>query len=76
MDLQLAEKTVLITGAAGGIGRALAVAFAGEGARLALHAHTNLETLEAWVDEQPWRDRASCHRADLRSLREMRAMAS
>ncbi|MCZ6785761.1 MAG: SDR family NAD(P)-dependent oxidoreductase [Planctomycetota bacterium] len=76
MDLQLAGKTVLITGASGGIGRALADAFAGAGARLALHAHTSLEKLEAWVDEQPWRDRASCHRADLRSLEEMRAMAS
>jgi len=36
MDLGLAGKAVLITGAAGGAGRATALAFAGEGARLAL----------------------------------------
>lgn len=36
MRTNLAGKTVLITGAANGIGRATALAFAGEGARLAL----------------------------------------
>lgn len=36
MDLQLEGKTVLISGAASGIGRACAQAFAGQGARLGL----------------------------------------
>ncbi len=36
MDLGLSGKVVLITGAAGGVGRATALAFAREGARLAL----------------------------------------
>ena len=40
MDLGLAGKTVLITGAAGGVGRATALAFAREGARLALAGRT------------------------------------
>jgi 3-oxoacyl-[acyl-carrier protein] reductase len=39
MDLDLRGRTVFITGASGGIGWAIAQAFAGEGARLALHAH-------------------------------------
>lgn len=40
MNLGLAGKTVLITGAAGGVGRATALAFAREGASLALAGRT------------------------------------
>ena len=57
MDLALRDKVVWITGASGGIGRALAEVFAAEGAQLALQGHTAVETLERWCDEQPWRER-------------------
>jgi len=65
MDLQLSGKNVLITGAAGGIGRALAVAFAAEGAALALHANRSLPSLDTWLRAQPWRERAIAVRADV-----------
>jgi 3-oxoacyl-[acyl-carrier protein] reductase len=66
MDLALHDKVVWITGASGGIGRALAQVFAAEGARLALHGHAGFDSLEAWLAEQPWRSRALALRADVR----------
>lgn len=65
MNLALADKTVWITGASGGIGRALASTFAAEGASLLLHGHRSFVQLEAFVAEQPWRDRTLCVRADV-----------
>src|SRR6186713_1124408 len=73
MDLQLADKTVLVTGAGGGIGRALAEAFAGEGASLALHAQQSFGALETWLAAQPWRDRAIAVRADVTKPAEIAA---
>jgi 3-oxoacyl-[acyl-carrier protein] reductase len=52
MDLGLQGKVVFITGASGGIGRALAGELAAEGARLALHAHRDLAGLAAFVAER------------------------
>ena len=41
MDLQLAGKSVLVTGGAGGIGQAICRTFAAEGARVAVHYHSS-----------------------------------
>ena len=51
MDTGLRDQVVFITGASGGIGSATARLFAGEGARLVLHAHTNKKAVERLGDE-------------------------
>lgn len=65
MELQLADKTVLITGASGGIGRALAEAFAAEGSRLLLHGSQRFRELQEWTRKQAWAERAVCVNADV-----------
>ena len=51
MNTDLKDKVVLITGASGGIGAATARAFAAEGAKLALHYHTNRAAVEKLCGE-------------------------
>lgn len=46
-------KVVLVTGASGGIGRAIARRFAAGGARVALHAHARADKAEALARELP-----------------------
>ena len=65
MDLGLAERVVFVTGASGGIGRALARAFGAEGAQLVLHGHGQLAGLEEWTAAQPFADRALVVGADI-----------
>ncbi len=54
------NKTVVITGATGGIGRALAEAFAREGYQLALNCHTSTQALDALCDKLSASYGASC----------------
>ena len=59
------DSVVFITGASGGIGRALAATFARAGARIALTAHRNRAALESFVEAAPWRNRALVLQADI-----------
>jgi 3-oxoacyl-[acyl-carrier protein] reductase len=65
MELGLRGKCVLITGASGGIGRALMEAFADEGASLAVTGRERFDELARYVAEREWRERAVCARADV-----------
>lgn len=51
MDAQLKNLTVLITGASGGIGQAVARIIAAEGARVALHGFRNIDNARQLADE-------------------------
>jgi 3-oxoacyl-[acyl-carrier protein] reductase len=66
MDAGLAGKVAWITGASGGIGRALSEHFAREGARLALQARGNRAALERWLAGEPWGEDALVLEADVR----------
>jgi 3-oxoacyl-[acyl-carrier protein] reductase len=66
VDTQLAGLTVLITGASGGIGEAIALAFAQEGANLVLHANHRRDKLEDLVGLHGLGERCILGRADLR----------
>lgn len=66
MDLRLDGMVAWITGASGGIGRALADAFAAEGALLALQAGSRADDLRAFVDGRPWKSRALVMEGDVR----------
>jgi 3-oxoacyl-[acyl-carrier protein] reductase len=73
MDLGLRDKTVLITGASGGIGRALATVFAGEGASLVLTGHSRIAELDEWLGGQAWGERALTVEVDVTDPAAVRA---
>jgi 3-oxoacyl-[acyl-carrier protein] reductase len=66
VDTRLEGLTVLITGASGGIGEAIAEAFADEGANLVLHGNRQTARLERLVEDRGWGARALIGAADIR----------
>lgn len=74
METRLAGLNVLVTGASGGIGRALADAFGDEGCGLVLHAAGRLAELERFAASRPWAARAHCVAADLRDEQQAHAL--
>lgn len=71
MDLGLSGKTAFVTGSSGGIGRAIAEAFAAEGCNVICHAFRGGEKLRAWLKTRPWKDRALAVLADARRPEEL-----
>ena len=69
MDSRLTGKTVVVTGASGGIGREIVRSFIGEGASVAIHYHRNQESADALAAEcttESAADRTTVVAADLR----------
>ena len=75
--MRLTGKTVVLTGATSGIGRATALGLADEGARLILVGRTpeRCEETLAEIRRRTGRDDAVMLRADLSSLKEVRRLA-
>ncbi|WP_085633630.1 SDR family NAD(P)-dependent oxidoreductase [Pseudomonas sp. R16(2017)] len=70
------NRTILITGAAKGIGRAVAEAFAADAGNRLILLDLDLPQLQGWLDAQPERIRAQVetHRADIADLPAMETL--
>jgi NAD(P)-dependent dehydrogenase (short-subunit alcohol dehydrogenase family) len=66
-DFGLAGRTALVTGAASGIGAAIAAAYAGKGARVAV-VDMNLEAAQAWAEGLSGAQAFACDVTDLASV--------
>jgi 3-oxoacyl-[acyl-carrier protein] reductase len=73
MDLGLRGLCAVVTGASGGIGRALMEAFALEGANVVALGRSRFDELARYVEGRAWSDRALCLRADVTSPAELQA---
>ena len=74
MNLGLKGKNVLITGAAKGIGRGIALAAAAEGANIALHyRESEAQALETAKDISEYGVKVSLVQGDLASLEDVKS---
>jgi 3-oxoacyl-[acyl-carrier protein] reductase len=71
VDLGLKGRAAFVTGASGGIGRAIAEAFAAEGCNVICHAFRGAEALKAWLGGRPWKERGLLVAADARRPAEL-----
>jgi NAD(P)-dependent dehydrogenase (short-subunit alcohol dehydrogenase family) len=75
-NIAFAERTAVITGAAGGIGRALAAALAARGADLVLADVDEAALANVKASLEGEHCRVLCHRVDVRSVEDNQALAN
>jgi len=76
--MKLKNKTALITGASGGIGKAMALLFAQEGANIAIHClnHGKEEDDLMKVIRSKYKRKVECFEADISKLTDIKEMVS
>lgn len=77
MDLGLSGKTALVTGGGKGVGRAIGLAFAAEGANVVFHHHTSSDGANSATDEaHALGVRAAAVQADIREQDQVEALVA